>query len=67
MGKTYDATWADVSGGEYGGSGGLFGLSVAQIMQVKQICYDGRASTFIFSDKRVNVSFFFFHFLIFAL
>ena len=56
-GRTYDATWADVSGA--GCSGSRFDLSVAQIMQAKQICYDGRASTFIYSDKHVNVSFFF--------
>ena len=43
-GRTYNATWVDVSGEKHGN--GHFGLSVAQIIQAKQICYDGRAFIF---------------------
>ena len=42
-----------------GGGGCCFDLSVAQIMQAKQICCSGRASTFILPDQHVNVSGFF--------
>ena len=63
-GRTYDATWVDVPGAECVSH---FGVSVAQIMQAKKICNNGRASHLSFFLRLTGKCFVFFHPLILAL